>query len=85
MCPYCKCQSWSNTWGPGPVNASCAECRKPFIVQWIDGSLQAFKPAEVESVLICARCERPAELCECLDLCPVCGLEECAGHDEQPY
>lgn len=35
--------------------------------------------------LECPRCERPWPACECLteclDSCPVCGLEECNGHD----
>jgi hypothetical protein len=32
---------------------------------------------EDEEPWICAKCERPPEICECLWLCSMCGREDC--------
>lgn len=38
-----------------------------------------------EEAVICDGCERPVDLCECLDICRICGQEECDGHEECPF
>lgn len=40
---------------------------------------------EPDEIMICCRCERLAEMCECLHLCPICEEEDCDGHDDLPF
>lgn len=40
---------------------------------------------DANEVMICCRCERTAEMCECLPTCPLCDQDECDCHDDMPF